>query len=137
MWTPQGHGTAAFADRGGGAAAGLQLSDVRKAAGVVADMRKVFRQDTRIIQKLHRRVFLDRITNEQVRRTSLRALLCSRSQRYCIRAFLRCIISAAASASHHCTGLISHVAVCWHGKPDSISAWVTPVHAHLALSKHM
>jgi hypothetical protein len=29
-------------------------------------MRKVFRQDTRIIQKLHRRVFLDKITQEQV-----------------------------------------------------------------------
>lgn len=37
---------------------------------MVADMRKVFRQDTRIIQKLHRRVFLDRITNEQVPHSS-------------------------------------------------------------------
>lgn len=46
--------------------AGLQVDDVSKAAGVVADMRKVFRQDTRVIQKLHRRVFLDKITKEQV-----------------------------------------------------------------------
>lgn len=45
---------------------GLQVDDVSKAAGVVADMRKVFRQDTRVIQKLHRRVFLDKITKEQV-----------------------------------------------------------------------
>jgi hypothetical protein len=42
------------------------VDDVSKAAGVVADMRKVFRQDTRVIQKLHRRVFLDKITKEQV-----------------------------------------------------------------------
>ncbi len=46
--------------------AGLQVNDVSKAAGVVADMRKVFRQDTRIIQKLHRRVFIDKILPEQV-----------------------------------------------------------------------
>ena len=46
--------------------AGLQVDDMSKAAGVVADMRKVFRQDTRVIQKLHRRVFLDKITQEQV-----------------------------------------------------------------------
>ncbi len=46
--------------------AGLQINDMQKAAGVVADMRKVFRQDTRIIQKLHRRVFIDKITTEQV-----------------------------------------------------------------------
>jgi mechanosensitive ion channel protein 1/2/3 len=45
---------------------GLQVDDMSKAAGVVADMRKVFRQDTRVIQKLHRRVFLDKITQEQV-----------------------------------------------------------------------
>ncbi len=49
------------------AAAGLPVNDIAKAAGVVADLRKVFRQDTRIIQKLHRRVFLDKITPEQVR----------------------------------------------------------------------
>lgn len=46
--------------------AGLQVDHIAKAAGVVADMRKVFRQDPRIIQKLHRRVFLDKITQEQV-----------------------------------------------------------------------
>ena len=33
---------------------------------MVADMRKIIRQDPRIIQKLHRRVFLDKITMEQV-----------------------------------------------------------------------
>lgn len=46
------------------------MDDVSKASGVVADMRKVFRQDTRIIQKLHRRVFIDKITQEQVSRLS-------------------------------------------------------------------
>lgn len=29
-------------------------------------MRKIMRQDTRIIQKLHRRVFLDKINREQI-----------------------------------------------------------------------
>ena len=33
---------------------------------VIADMRKLIRQDQRIIQRLHRRVFLDRINREQV-----------------------------------------------------------------------
>ena len=33
---------------------------------MIADMRKIIRQDPRIIQKLHRRVFLDKITREQV-----------------------------------------------------------------------
>lgn len=33
---------------------------------MVADMRKIIRQDPRIIQKLHRRVFLDKITRDQV-----------------------------------------------------------------------
>lgn len=45
---------------------GLQVDDVSKAAGVVYDMRRVFRQDVRIIQKLHRRVFIDKIIREQV-----------------------------------------------------------------------
>lgn len=33
---------------------------------MIADMRKIIRQDPRIIQKLHRRVFLDKLTREQV-----------------------------------------------------------------------
>ena len=37
-----------------------------RAGAVVADMRKIIRQDPRIIQKLHRRVFLDKITRDQV-----------------------------------------------------------------------
>ena len=37
-----------------------------RAGAVVADMRKIIRQDTRIIQKLHRRVFLDKVNREQV-----------------------------------------------------------------------
>ena len=50
-------------------AAGLQLTDITRAAAVIADMRKIIRQDPRIIQKLHRRVFLDKITREQVGRS--------------------------------------------------------------------
>ncbi len=46
--------------------AGLRVDDIVRAGAVVADMRKIIRQDPRIIQKLHRRVFLDKITREQV-----------------------------------------------------------------------
>ena len=45
--------------------AGLRVDDIGKAAAVVADMRKIIRQDPRIIQKLHRRVFIDKLTREQ------------------------------------------------------------------------
>ncbi len=45
--------------------AGLRVDDISKAAAVVADMRKIIRQDPRIIQKLHRRVFIDKLTREQ------------------------------------------------------------------------
>lgn len=47
--------------------AGLRVEDVMRAPAVVADFRKVIRQDPRIIQKLHRRVFVDKITRDQVR----------------------------------------------------------------------
>lgn len=47
--------------------AGLRVDDVGRAGAVVADMRKIIRQDPRIIQKLHRRVFIDKLTREQVR----------------------------------------------------------------------
>jgi MscS family membrane protein len=42
----------------------LRLEDLRKASDVVSDMRKILRQDNRIIQKLHRRVFLDKVTRD-------------------------------------------------------------------------
>lgn len=45
--------------------AGLRVDDIGKAGAVVADMRKIIRQDPRIIQKLHRRVFIDKLTREQ------------------------------------------------------------------------
>ncbi|KAA6424403.1 MAG: small conductance mechanosensitive ion channel family, partial [Trebouxia sp. A1-2] len=45
---------------------GLRVDDIVRAGAVVADMRKIIRQDPRIIQKLHRRVFLDKITRDQV-----------------------------------------------------------------------
>ena len=48
-------------------AAGLRVEDVVRAPAVVADFRKVIRQDPRIIQKLHRRVFVDKLTRDQVR----------------------------------------------------------------------
>ena len=37
-----------------------------KVGMVIADMRKLIRQDPRIIQRLHRRVFLDKVTRDQV-----------------------------------------------------------------------
>eukprot|EP00208_Stichococcus_sp_RCC1054_P007617 CAMPEP_0206139714 /NCGR_PEP_ID=MMETSP1473-20131121/7027_1 /ASSEMBLY_ACC=CAM_ASM_001109 /TAXON_ID=1461547 /ORGANISM="Stichococcus sp, Strain RCC1054" /LENGTH=726 /DNA_ID=CAMNT_0053533603 /DNA_START=266 /DNA_END=2449 /DNA_ORIENTATION=- len=45
---------------------GIQVDDFQKLNAVISDMRKVLRQDNRIIQRLHRRVFLDKITTEQV-----------------------------------------------------------------------
>ena len=51
----------------GSGIAGLRVDDVGKASAVIADMRKIIRQDPRIIQKLHRRVFFDKLTREQAR----------------------------------------------------------------------
>lgn len=34
---------------------------MKTVSAVVSDMRKIIRQDPRIIQKLHRRVFLDKV----------------------------------------------------------------------------
>ena len=42
----------------------LRLEDLPKSSAVVSDIRKILRQDSRIIQKLHRRVFLDKVTRE-------------------------------------------------------------------------
>ena len=42
----------------------LRLEDLPKSSAVVSDIRKILRQDNRIIQKLHRRVFLDKVTRE-------------------------------------------------------------------------
>ena len=44
---------------------GLRVDDAPRAGAVVADMRKVLRADPRIIQKLHRRVFLDKVDRDQ------------------------------------------------------------------------
>ena len=64
---------------------GLRVTDINRAAAVIADMRKIIRQDPRIIQKLHRRVFLDKLTREQVRHCRILDLgvpwcICNRSQ---------------------------------------------------------
>ena len=48
------------------AAAGIRIQDMTKVSMVIADMRKLIRQDQRIIQRLHRRVFLDKLTREQI-----------------------------------------------------------------------
>ena len=42
------------------------MQDIGKVSSAVSDMRKILRQDPRIIQKLHRRVFLDGIDRDQV-----------------------------------------------------------------------
>jgi mechanosensitive ion channel protein 1/2/3 len=44
----------------------LRLDDLPRVSAVVADIRKILRQDSRIIQKLHRRVFLDKVTREDI-----------------------------------------------------------------------
>jgi MscS family membrane protein len=44
---------------------GLRIEDLPKASAVVSDIRKILRQDPRVIQKLHRRVFLDKITRDE------------------------------------------------------------------------
>ena len=44
----------------------LRLDDLPRVSAVVADVRKILRQDSRIIQKLHRRVFLDKITRDDL-----------------------------------------------------------------------
>ncbi|KAL6767682.1 hypothetical protein ACKKBF_B36230 [Auxenochlorella protothecoides x Auxenochlorella symbiontica] len=44
---------------------GIRVEDTRRVEAVVNDMRKILRQDTRVIQRLHRRVFLDKITRDQ------------------------------------------------------------------------
>ena len=49
-----------------GAHAGVYIEDMHKISMVIADMRKLIRQDPHIIQRLHRRVFLDKITKEQI-----------------------------------------------------------------------
>lgn len=59
-------GTIQASCSGFSAAAGLRVDDIVRAGAVVADMRKIIRQDSRIIQKLHRRVFLDKVNREQV-----------------------------------------------------------------------
>lgn len=45
----------------------LRLEDLPKVTDIVSDARKILRQDNRIIQKLHRRVFLDNVTKEHCR----------------------------------------------------------------------
>ncbi len=62
---------------------GLRVDDVGKASAVVADMRKIIRQDPRIIQKLHRRVFIDKLTREQVREHSFCNRKCLHTDPFC------------------------------------------------------
>ena len=45
----------------------LRLEDLPRAVDIVSDARKILRQDNRIIQKLHRRVFIDSVTKEHCR----------------------------------------------------------------------
>lgn len=42
----------------------VRLEDVQKVNNIIQDIRRIVRSDARIINKLHRRVFLDKITNE-------------------------------------------------------------------------
>ncbi|KAL6751057.1 Mechanosensitive ion channel-domain-containing protein [Haematococcus lacustris] len=45
----------------------LRVQDVHKVNAVVQDMRRIVRNDTRVINKLHRRIFLDKITTEDIK----------------------------------------------------------------------
>ena len=45
----------------------LRLEDLPRVTDIVSDARKILRQDNRIIQKLHRRVFMDSVTKEHCR----------------------------------------------------------------------
>jgi small-conductance mechanosensitive channel len=45
----------------------LRLEDLPRVTDIVSDARKILRQDNRIIQKLHRRVFLDDVSKEHCR----------------------------------------------------------------------
>lgn len=44
---------------------GVRVEDARRAEDIVLDMRKILRQDSRVIQRLHRRIFLEKITRDQ------------------------------------------------------------------------
>jgi len=44
----------------------VRVQDLDKVEAIVSDMRRIIRQDPRIIQKLHRRVFLDKLSREEV-----------------------------------------------------------------------
>jgi len=45
----------------------IRVQDVQKANAIVQDIRRIVRNDTRVINKLHRRVFLDKITPDDAR----------------------------------------------------------------------
>ena len=82
--------------------AGLRVDDVGRAGAVVADMRKIIRQDPRIIQKLHRRVFIDKLTREQVR-CRRRRMPVLRVGAHMMRAHSADMCSANCSANCTCT----------------------------------
>ncbi|GAX82316.1 hypothetical protein CEUSTIGMA_g9745.t1 [Chlamydomonas eustigma] len=42
----------------------IRVQDVDKANSIIQDIRRIVRNDTRIINKLHRRIFLDKITHD-------------------------------------------------------------------------
>ena len=44
----------------------VRVADVHKANAVIQDIRRIVRNDARIINKLHRRVFLDKLTERDV-----------------------------------------------------------------------
>jgi len=44
----------------------IRVQDVQKANAIAQDIRRIMRSDTRVMNKLHRRVFVDKITKEDV-----------------------------------------------------------------------
>ena len=44
----------------------LRLKDLDKVEAIVSDMRRIIRQDARVLQKLHKRAFLDEINREYI-----------------------------------------------------------------------
>lgn len=75
----------------------IRVCDVDKVEAIVSDMRRVIRQDEKVIQKLYRRVFLHKITREYISifiafyldMTNRDAFLAARQQMYL--AFVDCI----------------------------------------------
>lgn len=44
----------------------VKVADINKVSPIIQDMRKILKSDNRVLSRLHRRVFLSKITQEHV-----------------------------------------------------------------------